>query len=152
MKQIFKLLAMFFLASFVLIACDNEEDKDDEVTPMITNVTAGDHDGGDTVKRGGTISVDFDAKTRSGSKLDFYHIEIHDHPTSGKIEDEYKIIDDDFKNKSTFKGLLNAHVHEHITVPDTANLGSYHVVVVVVDEAGNSADTETLETHIEVVK
>ncbi|MBA7556793.1 hypothetical protein ES705_49512 [subsurface metagenome] len=68
------------------------------------------------------------------------------------IEDEYKIIDDDFKDKSTFKGLVNAHVHEHIVVPDTANLGSYHVVIIVVDEDGNSADTEELETHIEIIE
>jgi len=37
-------------------------------------------------------------------------------------------------------------------VPDIANLGSYHVVIVVVDEDGNSTDTETLETHVEIVE
>ena len=52
----------------------------------------------------------------------------------------------------TFKGLRNANVHAHVTVPDTANLGSYHVVIVVVDEAGNSVDTEDLETHITIVE
>ena len=76
--------------------------------------------------------------------------EFHDHPASGVVADEYKIIDDQFTDN--FKGLKNAHVHKHITVSDTANLGSYHVVVIVVDEDGNSSDTETLETHIEIIQ
>ena len=62
-----------------------------------------------------------------------------------------KIIDDDFKEKSTFKGLRNAHVHEHITVPEKANLGPYHVVITVVDEDGYSVETEDLETHVTIV-
>lgn len=152
MKQLIKISSVFFLASVLFFSCD-KDDVTPEITPEITNVVAENHgDGSSEIAIGGTISVDFDAKTRSGAKLDFYHIEIHDHPTSGLIEDEYKIIDDDFKDKSTFKGLINAHVHEHITVPDTANLGDYHVVVIVVDEDGNSSDTEALETHIKIVE
>ncbi len=150
MKNFLKFSVLFLFASFIFISC--EDDEEQEVTPEITNVVAENHDGGTQIPRGGTISVNFDAKTRSGAKLDFYHIEIHDHPASGAVEDEYKIIDDDFKNLSTFKGLINAHVHEHIVVPDIANLGSYHVVIVVVDEDGNSTDTETLETHVEIVE
>jgi hypothetical protein len=82
----------------------------------------------------------------------FYHIEIHDHPESGLVEDEYRIIDASFKDEAIFKGLREAHVHEHVTVPDNANLGEYHVVIVVVDEAGNSVDTENGDAHIEVVE
>ena len=150
MKNLFKISAAFLLVSLLLFSCEKEEDK--EITPLISNVVAENHDGGKQIPLRGIISVNFDAITRSGAKLDFYHIEIHDHPASGNIEDEYKIIDEDFKDKSTFKGLINAHVHEHVTVPDTANIGNYHVVVIVVDEDGNSADTENLETHIEVIQ
>ena len=151
MKKYYRSFLLVVLVSIFFLACNDDEPTD--ITPEITNVTAINHHAdGATVPLGGTISVNFDAKTRSGERLDFYHLEIHDHPASGLIEDEYKIIDSSFKNDSTFKGLVNSHVHQHIVVPDTANLGSYHVVVVVVDEAGNSSDTEEMELHIEVVE
>lgn len=147
MKNLFKFSMVILLASVVLGSCKKEEEE-----LSITNVVAENHDGGTEVPLGGTISVNFTATAGDKARLDFYHIEIHDHPASGRVEDEYKIIDDDFKDKSTFKGLRNANVHEHITVPDNANLGAYHVVIVVVDEDGNSVDTEELETHITVVE
>ena len=132
------------ITTMVFTSCQKEE-------LSITDVIATNHDGGSEVQIGGTISVDFEATAGSDSRLDFYHIEIHDHPESGQVSDEYKIIDDDFKGLSTFKGLRNAHVHEHVPVPEDANLGPYHVVIIVVDEAGNSVDTEDLETHITII-
>lgn len=138
---------MLFIA-IAFIACKKEEKQN----LTISNVMVENHDGGSTVKRGGTISVNFDAIAGEHAKLDFYHIEIHDHPSSGLLEDEYKIIDNDFKEKSTFKGLRNAHVHEHITVPNDANLGEYHAVIVVVDSNGNSVDTENARASITVVE
>jgi hypothetical protein len=149
MKNLMKIIGVVILASVVLISCKKDEVIEDK-TPEITSVTAENHDGGKQIPLGGTISVDFDAKSRSGEKLNYYNIEIHDHPASGAVADEYKIIDDQFTNN--FEGLNNAHVHQHIAVPDTANPGSYHVVIIVVDEDGNSSDTETLETHIEIVQ
>lgn len=148
MKNLLKLSMAMILAGIVFVSCEKEEKKE----LSITNVVAENHDGGTEIPLGGTISVNFTATAGDDARLDFYHLEIHDHPASGAIEDEYKIIDDDFKDKSTFKGLRNANVHEHVTVPDTANLGSYHVVIIVVDEDGNSVDTETLETHITIVE
>lgn len=142
---------VLLLAFALLFSC--EKDEDNEITPEISQVGAENHDTGEnSIAIGGTISVNFEARTRSEAKLDYYHIEIHDHPVSGNVEDEYKIIDDDFKNEITFKGLVNAHVHEHIRVPDAANTGPYHVVVIVVDEEGNSANTEDLDTHVEITE
>ncbi len=149
MKNLFKLSVALIVASIMFISCEKDDDK---AKLSITNVKAENHDDAtSTIKRGGTISVNFTATAGDDARLDFYHVEIHDHPASDRVEDEYKIIDKDFKNLSTFKGLRNANVHQHVTVPDTANLGSYHVVVVVVDEDGNSVDTETLETHVTIV-
>ncbi len=148
MKRLLKLSMAMLLSTVVFISCD--EEKDDVLS--ISNVIAENHDGGTEISLGGTISVNFTATAGEDARLDFYHIEIHDHPTTGLIEDEYKIIDDDFKDKSTFKGLRNANIHAHVIVPDTANLGSYHVVIVVVDEDGYSVDTEDLETHITIVE
>lgn len=147
MKNSRRIIGIFLFSTMLFLACEKEEEK--KLT--ISNVVAENHDGGTEIALNGTISVNF-AATAGDARLDFYHIEIHDHPTSGEVDDEYKIIDDDFKNKSTFKGLRNANVHEHIVVPDTANLGSYHVVIVVVDEDGYSVDTEALETHVTIVE
>lgn len=148
MKSAIKLSMAMLLAGIVFISCEKEE----KAKLSITNVVAENHDGGIDIPIGGTISVNFTATASDDARLDFYHLEIHDHPSSGLIQDEYKIIDEDFKDKSIFKGLRNANVHEHVSVPDTANLGSYHVVIVVVDENGNSVDTESFETHINVVE
>lgn len=148
LKKTIVSLSIFACVMFCITSCKKEE----KLVLTINNVVAENHDGGTEVPRGGTISVNFATFAGDDARLDFYHIEIHDHPTSGYVEDEYKIIDADFKDKSIFKGLRNATVHEHVHVSDTANIGSYHVVIVVVDEDGNSVDTETLETHITVVE
>lgn len=139
------------LAGSVLVACETDEEEKMEL--QITNIVAENHDGGgEEVPLGGEILVEFDAIAGDDAKLDYYHLELHDHPASGLISDEYRIIDSTFQNLTTFKGLKNAHVHEHIDVPQDANIGEYHVVIVVVDEAGNSVDTEDGDTHIVVVQ
>lgn len=138
-----------FLFGAVLVSCEKDEEKKEL---SITNLVAENHEGGTEVPLNGTISVNFTATAGDDARLDYYHIEIHDHPESGLVVDEYRIIDEDFKDKSTFKGLRNANVHEHISVADTANLGKYHVVIVVVDEAGNSVDTENGDVQIIVVE
>ena len=153
MKKLFSLSMALLLAGALFVSCEKDDDKDEEKKSLsITNVVAKNHDGGEEVPRGGTISVDFTATAGDEARLDYYHIELHDHPVSGLIEDEYRIIDKSFKDKSTFKGLRNANVHEHISVADTANIGEYHVVITVVDEAGNSVDTEDGDAHIVVVE
>jgi len=147
MKYRFNILAPALLVlSMMLTSCSKEEDR-----LSITDVVAENHDNGTgTVPLGGTISVNFMASANV-ARLDFYHIEIHDHPQSGQVQDEYKLIDDDFRDISTFTGLREAHVHQHVVVPDTAHLGSYHVVITIVDRDGYSVNTEKLETHVEIV-
>lgn len=159
MKTFFKTYLLLVAFSLFMVACnDDEPEATNQVVPAapqpsITNIQAAGHDGGaTTIARGETLSVDFDARTQSDAFLDKYHIEIHDHPATGLIEDEYKIIDSTFVNDPTFENTRNAHVHKHIVIPDTANLGAYHVVVIVFDKDGNTTDTEDLEMHIEVVE
>lgn len=148
MKSLFKISMIGVLAGAVLVSCEEEKTE-----LSIKNLVAENHDdGGKEVPRGGEILIEFDAVAGDDAKLDYYHIELHDHPPSGLVSDEYRIIDQTFENDPTFKGLKNAHVHEHVAVQDTANLGDYHVVVVVVDEAGNSVDTENGDTEITVVQ
>ena len=152
-SKLFKLSIALLLTATLFASCDNDDDTNAPQELSITNIVAKNHDSdGNEVLRGGTIELNFTATAGDGARLDYYHLELHDHPESGKIEDEYRIIDQTFRDKSTFKGLRNANVHEHIAVPDTANLGEYHVVIVVVDEAGNSVDTENGDDKIFVVK
>lgn len=138
------------LVATVFASCDKDEEKKEL---KITDVVAKNHDDeGVEVKRGDVISINFTATAGDDARLDYYHIEIHNHPESGLVDDEYRIIDETFKNDDNFKGLREAGVHEHVTVPDEANLGEYHVVIVVVDEDGDSVDTEDGDAHIIVVE
>lgn len=143
-----KSIIPIFVMLAITIACKKKETS----TLKITDVQVEIHDEHATMQRGSVLSVNFTATASDAARLDYYHIEIHDHPASGKESDEYKIIDSSFKDKPTFKGLRNAKVHEHVHVPDTANLGTYHVVVFVADEAGNSVDTEDMNMHITIEK
>jgi hypothetical protein len=152
MKNFVKISVSALLAMSVIISCKKEDEKDTTTPPVITELTASMHGGSTKIKRGEEFSVDFKAESKNDGRLEKYHIEIHDHPASGKIDDEYRIIDSTFVNKATFKGTRNATVHEHITVPANANLGKYHVVVVIFDEYGNTADTENGDTEIEIVE
>ena len=150
-KDVLRTIQLLVVASFfIFVTCKK---TDTTTPPEISNIEVTNHDDGTTVvQRGGTISVNFKAKSMNDGMLDWYHIEIHDHPASGLVEDEYRIIDQSFKNKSTFKGLKNATVHEHVPVPAEANLGAYHVVIIVVDEHGNSTDTEDLDFSLTVIE
>jgi hypothetical protein len=150
-KNVLKSIQFTILAGVLaFVACDK---TDTTTPPEIKNIAATNHDDNTTViPRGGTISVNFEAVAKNDGKLDWYHIEIHDHPESGLVEDEYRIIDDSFMDKVTFKGLKNANVHEHIIVPAEANLGAYHVVITVVDEYGNSVDTEDVDVSISIIE
>lgn len=147
MKKIKWILLTCMAVVLILTSCQ----KDEEKTPDIMNMSVGDHDGTTTeIALGGVAVVEFDAVSNSGERLAYYHIEMHDHPESGLIEDEYRIIDEDFEED--FVGLMNAHVHHHVTIPVDAKLGEYHVVVTVVDESGYSADTENDDFHIQVIE
>ena len=155
MKNFFQLSIAVLLAGTVLVSCGKDDDDDEDTSVLgITNIVAENHDGSGSnqVNRGGMLKIDFEATAGPDANLDYYHIELHDHPASGLIEDEYRIIDQTFENEATFKGLKNASVHQHVPVADTANLGAYHGVIVVVDENGNSVDTEDGDTEIMVVQ
>ena len=144
-----KLRNIFFLSVLssvlVLQACSKDENNGPS-KPEIDKFIV-ESEGGDQIKRGGQISYEADIASTSDAKLDYYHVEIHDEPESGKAEDEYKIIDKDFTDN--FTDLRNTHLHDHITVPETANTGTYHFHLTVVDKDGN---TNNAETHIEVVE
>ena len=143
MKVLHNILIPATFSTLVFFSC--ESDSKTDLPPEISDVTVGNHEGGDEVGRGEEMHVYFTAKSRSKGNLDYYHILIQDH-------DEYKIIDEDFKDEPAFKGSKEAIIHEHVLISDTALLGSYHVLITVVDEESNTSNTESLDTHIEVIE
>lgn len=153
MKNLLKISMLILLSGIMFMSCGKDDDDTKDGAPLIEDVKAENHDvsGSAEVKRGGLLSVNFKAIARGDSRLESYHIEIHDHPASGKVEDEYKIIDKTFTDAKLFKGLREASVHQHVSVPRDANLGKYHVVVRVVDSKGRQADTENALKEITVV-
>lgn len=135
------------LTTSLLVSCDKEDDFDTTTPPEIYDFHTGTHDhtSNEIVKTpGAEVIVDFKVRSLNDGRLDAYHIEIHDHPTSGNPADEYIIIDDLFDNEPTFKGTRNATVHKHIAIPEDAPLGEYHVEVVVFDEYGNTGEVDAL--------
>ncbi len=145
MMKIMRLFAALLGLAILVYSCDKEKEKDMSTPPEIYEFSAGTHDQNcDTVSLGGEIIVDFKARSLNDGRLEAYHIEIHDHPPSGNPDDEYLLMDELFDNDITFRGTKNATVHKHIPIPDHAPAGEYHVEVVVFDEYGNTADTDTL--------
>lgn len=144
-----KIKSLFILSAFsaaLLFHACSEDDNNGPSKPEVENFVV-ESEGGNEITRGGQISYEADVTSTSDAKLDYYHVEIHDEPESGKEADEYKIIDADLTED--FEGLRNTHLHKHIDVPDTANIGSYHFHLMVVDKDGN---TNSVEKHIEVVE
>lgn len=129
-------------ASLILVfvsfsKCEKEEETENS-KPEINNLVVEGHD--DSIHRGEKISYEADIKSNSGAKLDYYHLEIHNEPESGKEEDEYKVEDDECSEDT--EGLLNTHLHHHVEVDDSAPTGKYHFYLQVVDQKGYSASAE----------
>lgn len=111
------------------------------VTVTNLSINGGAHD---VSKASGSFTISFDASAETGT-LTSYSIEAHNHPTSGKEEDEYKIIDDEFTDN--FGGLTTASVNQTITINAAAPLGEYHVEIIIKDSEGNE---KVVSGHIDL--
>ena len=132
-KYLFTYL-LIFSAIIVFVACND----DDDVKPVISNLEVG-HD--DTLHVGEGVHIEFEVL--DNERLDYYRIMIHE-------EGEHKavIVDEvewDFDSTFTeISGLRNYTVHHdnEVVVPEGTHLGEYHFELIVVDEAGNTAELE----------
>jgi type 1 fimbria pilin len=111
------------------------------VTVTNLSINGGEHD---VSKASGSFNISFSASADTGTLVS-YSIEAHNHPASGKEEDEYKIIDDEFTD--SFTGLKMASVNKDITIETNAELGEYHVEIVIKDSEGNQ---KVLNGHIDL--
>lgn len=135
-----KRLTIAALASVVLFtSCNRDNDENEVVVPKPT------------------IS-----KTEIGirnSKVGYAGADLHlaaDIEAAGKISTvEVKIHKEDGTGWKTtevfdeFAGQLNTHFHKHIDIPASAELGEYHLHIVIKDQKGQET---TFEEHIEVQK
>ena len=80
---------------------------------------------------GETVVIEFKATVEGDKKLASYHLEIHDHPKSGKLEDEVKVVDDTFT--ADFAGLTTATIKKEVVISNNWNgqkgNQSFHLVV-----------------------
>lgn len=99
----------------------------------------------DVSKASGSFTITFNALATTGT-LAKYNIEVHNHPASGKEEDEFKIIDSEFT--TNFSGLTSASASQSITINSSAPLGEYHVEITIVDSENND---KVVSGHIDLV-
>lgn len=154
MKSIFKPILLFLFSSILFISCT----KDDIKPPVISNLEVGavhdeDHsdEGGEDEHADEGVahpgeSMHIGADILAFARIETITIDIHSDevtPGEGEVAWEFEQVYNDAKYR-----VLNAELHEDITVPANAALGEYHVYIIVTDEAGNST---TAETHFDMV-
>ena len=154
MKSIFKPILLFLFSSILFISCT----KDDIKPPVISNLEVGavhdeDHsdEGGEDEHADEGVahpgeSMHIGAEILAFARIETITIDIHSDevtPGEGEVAWEFEQVYTDAKYR-----VLNAELHEDITVPANAALGEYHVYIIVTDEAGNST---TAETHFDMV-
>lgn len=154
MKSIFKPILLFLFSTILFISCT----KDDIKPPVISNLEVGavhdeDHsdEGGEDEHADEGVahpgeSMHIGADILAFARIETITIDIHSDevtPGEGEVAWEFEQVYTDAKYR-----VLNAELHEDITVPANAALGEYHVYIIVTDEAGNST---TAETHFDMV-
>ena len=154
MKSIFKPILLFLFSTILFISCT----KDDIKPPVISNLEVGavhdeDHsdEGGEDEHADEGVahpgeSMHIGADILAFARIETITIDIHSDevtPGEGEVAWEFEQVYTDAKYR-----VLNAELHEDITVPANAALGEYHVYVIVTDEAGNST---TAEAHFDMV-
>ena len=154
MKSIFKPILLFLFSTILFISCT----KDDIKPPVISNLEVGavhdeDHsdEGGEDEHADEGVahpgeSMHIGADILAFARIETITIDIHSDevtPGEGEVAWEFEQVYTDAKYR-----VLNAELHEDITVPANAALGEYHVYVIVTDEAGNST---TAEAHFDLV-
>jgi hypothetical protein len=154
MKSIFKPILLFLFSSILFISCT----KDDIKPPVISNLEVGavhdeDHsdEGGEDEHADEGVahpgeSMHIGADILAFARIETITIDIHSDevtPGEGEVAWEFEQVYTDAKYR-----VLNAELHEDITVSANAALGEYHVYIIVTDEAGNST---TAETHFDMV-
>lgn len=132
MKKNIKSIMLFGLglAGLVALSCETSQDP---IPPRITHLEIGSGDSG-AVAAGSDLHVDIEIE--AGERIDLVEIRIEQRPgeTYSHAWDEQIVYDG-------HRGARNAHIHEHIDIPNGAAVGAYDFVVSVSDQNGTRAET-----------
>jgi len=139
-------LALSFL--FIVASCSKDDDVDTE-KPKITINTPKDKA---HLHPKDVIHADFDISDNvelASWKIDIHWAgDGHEH-SAATTQDETPAKKWEFKSNGDVSGKKNAHVHEHITVPEGIEGGDHHFCVYAVDKAGNeSLACVDLDIHV----
>lgn len=108
---------------------------DNNNAPEVSDFTVTNKSGNATINTGDTLIVSFTAKAKSGNTLKEYHLEIHDEPNSGKLEDEFKLVNKTFT--ADFANLSEATIQHETEVVAGGESGNYHIHLHIFDNENN---------------
>lgn len=111
---------------------------------MVENlsINAGKHD---LSKADSIFIISFDASVTEGTLVS-YSLEAHNHPASGLVADEEKLVDETFT--ADFAGKATANVEHTVVIDPAKPNGDYHVEIIITDSNGNEL---VKEGHIDLV-
>ncbi|MDW5290251.1 DUF4625 domain-containing protein [Formosa sp. PL04] len=148
MKANFKFLAIILSLGFFLQSCSSDDDGAITIAPIITNFEFGegtDHSTDPVAERGTDLHLE--AEIYAENVISSITLRIHSHDeitlSEGEVEWDFEQVYTDASYQ-----VINAVFHEHIDIPATAPAGEYHVELIVVDELGNSTESEG---HLDVL-
>ncbi len=130
----FKLITRYIVYSvlflFVVSACNKEQDDKMAAQPLISLTEVG-YENSKVAYTGHDLHID--AEINAEGKIADIRLQIT-LKNSGFGWDFLKIYTDGYT------GLRNAQFHEHISIPEDARTGTYTLVLIVTDEAGNRSE------------
>lgn len=105
--------------------------------PVISNFSVTNKSGSTDFQVGDILIVSFEASAKNDITLKSYHLEIHDEPVSGELEDEFKLVDDEFT--ADFANESSVVINKEIEIKQGGTKGKYHVHLHVYDNQNNGA-------------
>lgn len=143
MKNLIKFLFVFLSLSLAIVAC-NDDDDDKNQKPVVKELELGSsHDNPNNaigyVGRDVHVGAHIFAQNKVAKIIITIHEEGHHHTKAEGGEETEWEVDTTYTN---YKGELNPHFHEHIDIPQTAELGDYHFHFKVVDQQGLVTEVE----------
>lgn len=131
------ILAVGLILGFA--ACSSDDSKDTQKPIIVLNAP------NEGAKLEVGADIHFDMEVSDNEMLGSYKIDIHEnsdgHTHSAKKAAALEnTVEFSFQKQWSLEGKRNADVHHHeIVIPQNAELGKYHFVVYVLDEAGNQS-------------
>jgi len=132
------MLVAFACCMVGLTACS--DDDDDQPAKPVVNLTEVGHD--NSLKCHPGHDLHLEASVVAEGLIQRIDLEIHQEGSATKI------VEQSFTT-GKYIGVRNTEFHEHVDIPDSAALGSYHLHFTVTDRQGQQT---VAESHLELVE